>query len=258
MANSKKVEEKYQRILKECQKRQENRTCFDCNSRGNQYVVLNLNVFVCTTCSGIHREINHRVKSVGMSTFTTDEIKAIDKAGNAVGNASWMARYNPSENQIPPESDIEKIRAFMKIKCAEPLRPRSAHCRPRAPPTLCCFRRAESTARARVPPVASHTNPELPLRPSLPGTSRSAGSRRRPSPRRPHPQCSPCPPSSAKAPPSSWSALPGRRPRLRLRRRHPPSRHRSVAEALPTSGPRSTRRHPLRRHPLRRHPRRPT
>ena len=116
MANSKKVEEKYQRILKECQKRQENRTCFDCNSRGNQYVVLNLNVFVCTTCSGIHREINHRVKSVGMSTFTTDEIKAIDKAGNAVGNAMWMGRYQQSENMIPPESDADKIRAFMKMK----------------------------------------------------------------------------------------------------------------------------------------------
>ena len=33
MATSKKIEEKYQRILKECQKRPENRTCFDCTGR---------------------------------------------------------------------------------------------------------------------------------------------------------------------------------------------------------------------------------
>ena len=50
---SKKLEEKYQKILKDCQRKQENRHCFDCTSRGNQYVVLNYNIFVCTTCSGV-------------------------------------------------------------------------------------------------------------------------------------------------------------------------------------------------------------
>ena len=45
MATSKKIEEKYQKLLKEIQKRPENKMCFDCNSRGNQYVVLTLNTF---------------------------------------------------------------------------------------------------------------------------------------------------------------------------------------------------------------------
>ena len=35
MATSKKIEEKYQKLLKEIQKRPENKMCFDCNSRGN-------------------------------------------------------------------------------------------------------------------------------------------------------------------------------------------------------------------------------
>ena len=61
---SKKLEEKYQKILKDCQRRPENRHCFDCSSRGNQYVVLNFNTFVCTSCSGIHREMQHKIKSV--------------------------------------------------------------------------------------------------------------------------------------------------------------------------------------------------
>ena len=110
-------QEKYQRILKECQKRPENRSCFDCSGRGNQYVVLNFNTFVCTTCSGIHREMQHKIKSVGMSTFTTDEIKLVDKGGNAVAKASWMARYTPQDGAIPAEGDAEKIRAFLKQKC---------------------------------------------------------------------------------------------------------------------------------------------
>ncbi|EOD39924.1 hypothetical protein EMIHUDRAFT_223106 [Emiliania huxleyi CCMP1516] len=45
MATSKKIEEKYQKMLKEIQKRPENRHCFDCSGRGNQYVVLNYGVF---------------------------------------------------------------------------------------------------------------------------------------------------------------------------------------------------------------------
>ncbi len=117
MATSKKMEEKYQRILRECQKRPENRSCFDCSGRGNQYVVLSFNTFVCTTCSGIHRELQHRVKSVGMSTFSTDEIKAIDKAGNAVARTTWMARWVEGQDMpIPPEGDESKIRSFVKAK----------------------------------------------------------------------------------------------------------------------------------------------
>ena len=61
---SKKLEEKYQKILKDCQRRPENRHCFDCSSRGNQYVVLNFNTFGCTSCAGIHREMQHKIKSV--------------------------------------------------------------------------------------------------------------------------------------------------------------------------------------------------
>ena len=110
------LEEKYQKILKECQKRPENRGCSDCTGRGNQYVVLDFNTFVCTTCSGIHREMQHKIKSVGMSTFTTEEIKAIDKGGNALAKAQWMARYSANDQPIPSEGEADKIRAHLKLK----------------------------------------------------------------------------------------------------------------------------------------------
>ena len=55
-----------------------------------------------------------------MSTFSIDEIKAIDAAGNKVGQAVWMAKYNPSDGPIPNEGDTEKIRAHVKDKYARP------------------------------------------------------------------------------------------------------------------------------------------
>ena len=114
--SNKKLEEKYNKILKDNQKKPENRHCFDCSGRGNQYVVLEFNTFVCTTCSGVHRELQHKIKSVGMSTFSVEEIKKVDAGGNKRGQAVWMARYNPSDGPIPTEGDVEKIRKFLKDK----------------------------------------------------------------------------------------------------------------------------------------------
>ena len=118
------IEEKYQRILKECQKRPENRACFDCRgastARGNQYVVLNFNTFVCTTCSGIHREMQHKIKSVGMSTFTTDEIKIIDKGGNAdfMGRIRVPLRNLPGK---PPDDGTTSTKVNVRVCMREML-----------------------------------------------------------------------------------------------------------------------------------------
>ena len=51
-----------------------------------------------------------------MSTFTTDEIKALDKAGNAVAKAVWMGKHGPSDGPLPDEGQIDKVRAFIKQK----------------------------------------------------------------------------------------------------------------------------------------------
>ena len=48
---------------------------------------------MCTTCSGVHREFNFRVKGISMSTFTGPEVEAIVKhGGNAKARALFLAR----------------------------------------------------------------------------------------------------------------------------------------------------------------------
>ena len=42
-------------------------------------------IFVCSVCSGIHREMNHKgVKGIGMSNFTDKEAESLAKLGNEV------------------------------------------------------------------------------------------------------------------------------------------------------------------------------
>lgn len=39
-----------------------------------------------TDCSGIHREFSHRIKSISLSTFSADEVKAMKEGGNEAVN----------------------------------------------------------------------------------------------------------------------------------------------------------------------------
>ncbi len=53
-------------------------------TKGTTYLVLNYGIFVCTSCSGLHREINNKVKAFGVSNFTDRDIELVLKSGNDV------------------------------------------------------------------------------------------------------------------------------------------------------------------------------
>ncbi|KAL3641626.1 hypothetical protein CASFOL_012441 [Castilleja foliolosa] len=66
-----------------------------------QYVCNNFSTFVCTTCSGIHREFTHRVKSVSMAKFTPQEISALQGGGNASGREIYLNGLDPQRISLP-------------------------------------------------------------------------------------------------------------------------------------------------------------
>lgn len=45
---------------------------------------MDFGVFVCSACSGIHREMTHKVKGFGMCNFNEHEIEILTKNGNEV------------------------------------------------------------------------------------------------------------------------------------------------------------------------------
>ena len=62
-------------LLRKLSQTQGNKRCMDCQAIGPVYVVTDFGTFVCQTCSGIHREFGHRVKSISMATFKPEEIE---------------------------------------------------------------------------------------------------------------------------------------------------------------------------------------
>ncbi|CAM9592848.1 unnamed protein product [Hapterophycus canaliculatus] len=87
------LEKKLQSQLRACQKEPGNKRCADCTERLPQYIISDFNTFVCTACSGIHREFSHRVKSISLATFTEEEVAAVKAGGNDASNKLYMARY---------------------------------------------------------------------------------------------------------------------------------------------------------------------
>ncbi|ELP92033.1 stromal membrane-associated protein, putative [Entamoeba invadens IP1] len=93
-----------------------NKRCMDCQAIGPVYVVINFGTFVCQTCSGIHREFGHRVKSISMATFTPEEIAKVKRVGNENATRIWLAKWTTAEFPIPESGNERRIREFMKLK----------------------------------------------------------------------------------------------------------------------------------------------
>ncbi|KAL7097583.1 hypothetical protein ACP275_10G153400 [Erythranthe tilingii] len=114
MSSSKREEERNEKIVKGLLKLPPNRRCINCNNLGPQYVCTNFWTFICITCSGIHREFTHRVKSVSMAKFASQEVDSLQKGGNQRARELYLKAWDPQRNKLPDNSNVDKVREFIK------------------------------------------------------------------------------------------------------------------------------------------------
>ncbi|CAM6033772.1 unnamed protein product [Sphagnum compactum] len=114
MGSRVKEDEKNEMIIRRLLKLPENKRCINCGSQGPQYVCTNFSTFVCTQCSGVHREFTHRIKSISMAKFTTAEVVALQQGGNERARSIFFKSMDPVRNPLPDSSDINKLRDFIK------------------------------------------------------------------------------------------------------------------------------------------------
>ncbi|CAI0416905.1 unnamed protein product [Linum tenue] len=114
MVKKEKEEDKIEKIIRGLLKLPENRRCINCNSLGPQYVCTTFLTFVCTNCSGVHREFTHRVKSVSMAKFSYEEVNALQTGGNERARQIYFKYWDEHRNSYPDGSDLHKLRDFIK------------------------------------------------------------------------------------------------------------------------------------------------
>ncbi|TYI76142.1 hypothetical protein E1A91_D06G055700v1 [Gossypium mustelinum] len=109
-----KDDERMERTIRALLKLPENKRCINCNILGPQYVCTTFLTFVCTNCSGIHREFTHRVKSISLGKFSEDEVSALQAAGNERARQIYFKAWDPQLHSFPDGSNLKRLREFIR------------------------------------------------------------------------------------------------------------------------------------------------
>ncbi|KAI8525415.1 hypothetical protein RHMOL_Rhmol13G0229000 [Rhododendron molle] len=109
---SKELNAKHRKMLDGLLKLPENRECADCKSKGPRWASVNLGIFICMQCSGVHRSLGvhiSKVRSATLDTWLPDQVAFIQSMGNEKSNSYWEA-------ELPPKYDRVGIENFIRAK----------------------------------------------------------------------------------------------------------------------------------------------
>lgn len=116
---SKETQDRHRKMLAELLKRPENQECMDCRARNPTWASINLGVFVCIRCSGLHRQVGvhiTQVRSCTMDLWEPHQIANMQAMGNAKGRAIYEALLPPDYGKPAENEDSQMVLQWIRTK----------------------------------------------------------------------------------------------------------------------------------------------
>lgn len=111
--------ERHKKTLGLVLKEEGNKYCADCRQRNPTWASVNLGVFVCLTCSGIHRSLGvhiSQVRSTNLDTWLPKQVEFVKNMGNIKANKYWEATLPASFRRPPGNSPNPELASFIRDK----------------------------------------------------------------------------------------------------------------------------------------------
>ena len=86
-----------------------NRICSDCGSKDPEWASINLGVFICIECSGIHRSFGthiSKVRSIKLDKWEREWVDVLKSIGNNRANKVWEFFIPPQFERITESSNL--------------------------------------------------------------------------------------------------------------------------------------------------------
>ena len=93
----------YLERLKQCLNIPDNNECFDCTNRYPKWASINLGLFLCIDCAGVHRSLGthiSKVRSISMDEWDEDSVVTMERIGNRIGKLLYCCSNKEFTNPI--------------------------------------------------------------------------------------------------------------------------------------------------------------